>query len=93
MIYAGAQNGDDNFQVYGFVLGDNDAMEYLAREAPAAELWRCTADLLYLMRNPVIREAFFPGDATCFAVWPSRRTRRILCPVFVPRLFHLSIDY
>jgi len=31
MIYAGAQNGDDNFQVYGFVLGDNDAMRQNAK--------------------------------------------------------------
>jgi hypothetical protein len=27
---------------------------------PAAELWRYTADMLYLIENPAVREAFFP---------------------------------
>jgi hypothetical protein len=32
-------------------------------EAPAADLWRYTPDMLYLLENPVIREAFFPSGA------------------------------
>ena len=32
-----------------------------SRDAPAAELWRFTADMLYLIDNPVVREAFFPS--------------------------------
>jgi hypothetical protein len=33
------------------------------RKAPRKELWRTTADMLFLIENPVIREAFFPsGD-------------------------------
>jgi hypothetical protein len=43
-----------------------------ARTAPAGELWRSTADLIHLIRNPVIREAFFPRDATRIAVEPAR---------------------
>jgi len=43
-----------------------------ARTAAAGELWRSTADLIHLIRNPVIREAFFPRDATRFAVEPAR---------------------
>lgn len=43
-----------------------------ARTAPFGELWRCTADLIHLMRNPVVREAFFPRDALRFAVEPAR---------------------
>jgi len=31
----------------------------LTRAAPQ-EMWRCTADLLYILENPVIREVFFP---------------------------------
>ena len=43
-----------------------------ARRAPPGELWRCTADLIHLIRNPVVREAFFPRDAARFAVEPAR---------------------
>ena len=43
-----------------------------ARSAPSWELWRCTADLIHLIRNPVVREAFFPRDAARFAVEPAR---------------------
>ena len=40
-------------------------------EAPAGELWRYTADMLYLIENPVIREAFFPSGAQPLAVEPA----------------------
>ena len=37
-------------------------------EAAPSELWRYTADMLYLIQNPVVREAFFPsGSAEYFA--------------------------
>lgn len=42
------------------------------RTAPSSELWRCTADLLYLLENPVVREAFFPSGAQRYAVEPAR---------------------
>ena len=35
---------------------------------PRADTWRYTADMIYLLRDPVIREAFFPSAATRFAV-------------------------
>ena len=41
-------------------------------EAAPAELWRYTADMLYLLDNPVVREAFFPSDAQPLAVEPVR---------------------
>lgn len=41
------------------------------REAGAAELWRYTADMLYLIENPVVREAFFPSGAQALAVEPA----------------------
>ena len=44
-----------------------------AKNAPASELWRCTADLLFMLDNPVIREAFFPSDARHLVVEPARR--------------------
>jgi Transcriptional regulatory protein, C terminal/AAA ATPase domain len=41
-------------------------------EAAPAELWRYTADMLYLIENPVVREAFFPSGAQPLAVEPAR---------------------
>lgn len=44
--------------------------------APAAAgghaLWRRTADLLYLIENPVVRDAFFPSGSHRYSVEPSR---------------------
>jgi DNA-binding winged helix-turn-helix (wHTH) protein len=42
------------------------------RSAPSGDLWRYTADMLYLLENPVIREAFFPTGAQVYAVEPAR---------------------
>jgi hypothetical protein len=42
------------------------------RGAPASDLWRYTADLLYLLENPVVREAFFPSTGHEYAVEPAR---------------------
>jgi hypothetical protein len=42
------------------------------REAGTPELWRYTADMLYLIENPVVREAFFPTGATDYSVEPAR---------------------
>lgn len=42
------------------------------RSAPAHELWRYTADMLYLIENPVVREAFFPSGAQPLAVEPAQ---------------------
>jgi DNA-binding winged helix-turn-helix (wHTH) protein len=39
---------------------------------PPAELWRYTADMLYLIENPVVREAFFP--TTEHAYWVEAAT-------------------
>jgi hypothetical protein len=41
------------------------------REAGPAELWRYTADMLYLIDNPVVREAFFPTGTQPLAVEPA----------------------
>ena len=42
-----------------------------ARTAPLS-LWRYTADLLYMISNPTVREAFFPSDVRRFIVEPAR---------------------
>jgi hypothetical protein len=42
------------------------------RTAPPTDLWRYTADLLYLIENPAVREAFFPTGRHPFAVEPAR---------------------
>ena len=41
------------------------------RRAGAPGLWRYTADLLYMIENPVVREAFFPGGAQSLIVEPA----------------------
>ncbi|MFQ5897851.1 MAG: winged helix-turn-helix domain-containing protein [Candidatus Methylomirabilia bacterium] len=42
------------------------------RTAGSPDLWRYTADILYLIENPVVREAFFPSGVNLFAVEPAR---------------------
>lgn len=42
------------------------------RRAGASELHRLTADLLFLIDNPVVREAMFPTTAHSYSVEPSR---------------------
>jgi hypothetical protein len=42
------------------------------RDAAPSELWRYTADMLYLIENPIAREAFFPSGAQPLAVEPAR---------------------
>lgn len=41
------------------------------KESARADLWRCTADIIYLIENPVIREAFFPSESARFSVEPA----------------------
>lgn len=38
------------------------------RDAPVSDLWRYTADMLYLIENPIVREAFFPVAGQLHAV-------------------------
>jgi hypothetical protein len=50
------------------------AWRQLRREARAItheELWRYTADMLYLIENPVVREAFFPASSQRVSVAPA----------------------
>lgn len=35
------------------------------------DLWRYTADMLYILENPAVREAFFPSGAHLYAVEPA----------------------
>ena len=70
--------------IEGFVRGTNPVRhrEYRraawrelrneVRDAPPSELWRYTADMLYLIDNPVVREAFFPSGSQPLVVEPAR---------------------
>lgn len=40
--------------------------------AQMKEIWRYNADLLYMIEEPIIREAFFPSDMQPYAVEPAR---------------------
>lgn len=42
------------------------------RSAGRQDLWRYTADILYIIENPIVREAFFPSAGHQFAVEPAR---------------------
>ena len=42
------------------------------RSAGSGDLWRYTADILYLIENPILREAFFPSGAQLCTVEPAR---------------------
>jgi hypothetical protein len=42
------------------------------RQAPRSDLWRCTADVLYLLENENLREGFFPTTESPFSVEPAR---------------------
>jgi hypothetical protein len=42
-----------------------------AGEAGTPDLWRYTADMLYLVENPVCREAFFPSGAQLVSLEPA----------------------
>ena len=50
---------------------------------PTSEFWRYTADMLYLLENPAVREAFFPTGAHAYSVEPARpqdgETIRSIC--------------
>lgn len=42
------------------------------RRASPSDLWRYTADTLYILENPVVREAFFPTTAHLYSVEVAR---------------------
>ena len=46
------------------------------RQSTRADLWRTTADVIYLLENPVIREAFFPSASAMYSVEPSMAADR-----------------
>jgi hypothetical protein len=48
-----------------------DVIARQVRAAPRAELWRTTADILYLLENPLLREAFFPRRANSISMEPA----------------------
>jgi len=46
------------------------------RTAGRADLWRYTADILYLIENPIVRDAFFPSGSDELTVEPARAADR-----------------
>ena len=42
------------------------------RTAGRADLWRYTADMLYLVENPIVRNAFFPSGSDELTIEPAR---------------------
>jgi hypothetical protein len=46
------------------------------RTAGRADLWRYTADMLYLVENPIVRDAFFPSGSDELTIEPGRGADR-----------------
>jgi hypothetical protein len=46
------------------------------RTAGRADLWRYTADMLYLVENPIVRDAFFPSGSEELTIEPARAADR-----------------
>ena len=46
------------------------------RTAGRADLWRYTADMLYLVENPIVRDAFFPSGSDELTIEPARAADR-----------------
>ena len=46
------------------------------RTAGRADLWRYTADMLYLVENPIVRNAFFPSGADKLTIEPAHAADR-----------------
>jgi hypothetical protein len=42
------------------------------KQAPRSDLWRCTADVVYLLENENLREGFFPTTESSVSVEPAR---------------------
>ena len=53
--------------------------------SPHADLWRFTADVIYLIENPVIREAFFPSESARYSVEPATPADRDAVMAIVAR--------
>jgi hypothetical protein len=41
--------------------------------APSTDFWRYTADMLFLLENPGVRDAFFPTGAQAYSIEPARQ--------------------
>jgi DNA-binding response OmpR family regulator len=46
------------------------------RTAGRADLWRYTADMLYLVENPIVRDAFFPSGSDDLTIEPAHAADR-----------------
>jgi Transcriptional regulatory protein, C terminal len=47
------------------------------RTAGRSDLWRYTADMLYLVENPIVRDAFFPSGSDELTIEPARPADRV----------------
>lgn len=62
----------DPNQFQAFRLAAWECLKEEVRRSSRNDLWRYTADMLYLIENPVVREAFFPSESYSLAFEPSR---------------------
>src|SRR6202008_2137666 len=55
------------------------------RTVATPDLWWCTADLLYMLENRVVREAFFPTGAQEYSVEPAESGDKQQIVAIIPR--------
>ncbi len=68
---AGALKSADPERYRGYRRAAWRQLREESADAGTPDLWRYTADTLYLIENPVCREAFFPTGAQLFTVEPA----------------------
>ena len=69
---AGQLRASDPVRFTGYRRRAWSALEAQASAIATADLWRYTADVIYLIDNPIVREAFFPSRAENLAVERAR---------------------
>jgi hypothetical protein len=62
----------DPVRYQAYRLAASQVVRDLYRQAPRSDLWRCTADVLYLLENENLREGFFPATESSLSVEPAR---------------------
>lgn len=65
-------SGSDPSRYRGYRRAAWHHLKAEVKQAGVHELWRYTADMLYMIENPVVREAFFPSAAQPLATEPAR---------------------
>jgi hypothetical protein len=82
---ATALRATDPSRHHGYRLAAWRQLRAESRAVSQTELWRYTADMLYILQNPLIREAFFPSDVHRYAIEPARPDDSLVVEAIIER--------